>query len=88
MDVLCGGAGEWMYRSVLGVAPASIGWKTIAIRPQLSTKGPAAVNGSVHTIRGAVSVAWVMVSVQERAMPSVWVLAALDTRSRESRYFR
>jgi uncharacterized protein YraI len=51
-----------MYRSVLGVAPASIGWKTIAIRPQLSTKGPAAVNGSVHTIRGAVSVAWAMMA--------------------------
>jgi hypothetical protein len=56
---LCGGAGEWMYRSVLGVAPTQHGWKTMAIHPQLSATGPTVTNGSVHTIRGKVEVAWV-----------------------------
>eukprot|EP01050_Picozoa_sp_SAG11_P003627 SAG11_NODE_210_length_12303_cov_10.235824_6_plen_140_part_00 len=66
-----------MYRSLLGVAPASIGWKTIAIRPQLSSKGPAAVNGSVHTIRGTVSVAWTMMAVSGNVSRPVG-LAQLD----------
>ena len=55
---LCGGAGEWLYRSVLGVAPTSHGWNSIAVRPQVSATGPTTTNGSVHTIRGTVSVAW------------------------------
>lgn len=67
-----------MYRSVLGVAPASIGWKKITIRPQLSTKGPSAVNGSVHTIRGAVSVAWAAMAVSGSASSEPVGLGQLD----------
>eukprot|EP01047_Picozoa_sp_COSAG01_P047871 COSAG01_NODE_4613_length_4878_cov_6.267211_2_plen_429_part_00 len=55
---LCGGAGEWLYRTVLGVAPASPGWRDISVAPLMSAEGPAAANGSVHTVLGRVAVAW------------------------------
>lgn len=67
-----------MYRSVLGVAPASIGWKTLTISPQLSTEGPSAVNGTVHTIRGAVSVAWAMMAASSSGASQHVGLSQLD----------
>ena len=55
---LCGGAGEWMYRSVLGIEPASAGWKKITVKPLILADGPASATGSMATILGKVSVAW------------------------------
>jgi len=56
---LCGGLGEWMYRSVGGIAPASPGYATVTIAPQISaTRDPAAVNSTVQTVRGKVSSNW------------------------------
>ena len=55
---LCGGAGEWLYRSVLGVEPAAPGWKKVAVRPLIIAGGPASASGHVLTVRGKVSVQW------------------------------
>merc|ERR1712054_716774 len=33
---LCGGVGEWIYRSLGGIAPATPGYATVAIAPQIS----------------------------------------------------
>eukprot|EP00035_Acanthoeca_spectabilis_P005666 m.116217 g.116217 ORF g.116217 m.116217 type:complete len:1058 (-) comp13125_c0_seq1:126-3299(-) len=56
---LCGGLGEWMYRSLGGIAPTSPGYGTVAIAPQISpTRDPASVNSSVQTVRGKVTSNW------------------------------
>jgi len=56
---LCGGLGEWMFRSVGGIAPASPGYGTVAIAPRISaTRDPVAVNSTVQTVRGQVSSNW------------------------------
>ena len=47
-----------MYRSVLGIEPASAGWKKIAVKPLILADGPASATGSMATILGKVSVAW------------------------------
>ena len=57
---LCGGVGEWMHRSLGGIAPASPGYATVSIAPQISkTEGPSAVNASVATVRGLIKSSWV-----------------------------
>ena len=57
---LCGGVGEWMHRSLGGIAPATAGYATVTIAPQVSkSTGPSAVNASVATVRGTVKSAWV-----------------------------
>jgi alpha-L-rhamnosidase len=56
---LCGGVGEWMYRSLGGVAPGSPGYETAVIAPQVSRHGPSGVNMSVLTVRGTVKSSWV-----------------------------
>ena len=48
----CGGAGEWMYRSVLGIEPAKPGWKVITVNPLIIHDGPASATGSMATILG------------------------------------
>lgn len=51
---LCGGVGEWMYRSLGGISPTSAGYATVKIAPQISPKlDPASANASVSTVRGA-----------------------------------
>ena len=56
---LCGGVGDWMYRSLAGIAPASAGYGTVTIAPKISkTLDPAAVNASVATVRGVVTSSW------------------------------
>jgi|EP01043_Picozoa_sp_COSAG02_P016870 alpha-L-rhamnosidase len=74
---LCGGAGEWMYRSVLGIEPASAGWKKITVAPHILADGPASATGSMATIRGKVSVAWTRADStgQRAATPAVSKLA-------------
>ena len=54
----CGGAGEWMYRSVLGIEPAKPGWKVITVNPLIVHEGPASATGFMATILGNVSVSW------------------------------
>jgi alpha-L-rhamnosidase len=57
---VCGGVGEWMHRSLGGIAPAAPGYATVTIAPQVSkTTGPNAVNASIATVRGTVKSAWV-----------------------------
>ena len=56
---LCGGVGEWMYRSLGGIAPASAGYRTVAIAPAISRdSGPSGVNSTVLTVRGTVKSSW------------------------------
>ena len=57
---LCGGLGEWMHRSLGGIAPAKDGYATASISPAISpTLGPSAVNASVMTVRGRFESSWV-----------------------------
>jgi alpha-L-rhamnosidase len=56
---LCGGLGEWQYRSLGGIAPASAGYANVSIAPQISrTLGPSSVAASVQTVRGLVASNW------------------------------
>lgn len=56
---LCGGVGEWMYRSLGGIAPASPGYAAVKIAPQISkTLDPASANATVSTVRGVVKSSW------------------------------
>jgi hypothetical protein len=49
-----------MYRSLGGIAPATPGYATATIAPQISkTLGPNAVNASVLTVRGVLKSSWV-----------------------------
>jgi hypothetical protein len=49
-----------MYRSLGGISPATPGYATVTIAPQISqTLGPNAVNASVLTVRGTVKSSWV-----------------------------
>ncbi len=57
---LCGGLGEWMHRSLGGIAPALDGYALATIAPAISpTLGPSAVNASVMTVRGRFASSWV-----------------------------
>ena len=47
-----------MYRSVLGIEPASAGWKKITVKPLVLADGPASAKGTMATILGKVSVGW------------------------------
>jgi hypothetical protein len=61
---LCGGVGEWMYRSLGGISPASPGYAAVKIAPQISkTLDPASANATVSTVRGVVEVAWTRHSI-------------------------
>ena len=56
---LCGGVGEWMYRSLGGISPVLPGYRTVAIAPAISaTVGPSGVNATVSTVRGIVKSSW------------------------------
>jgi len=55
---LCGGVGEWMYRSVAGIAPASDGYNKLTVAPQMG-QGPSAASVQLKTARGLASVSWV-----------------------------
>lgn len=54
---LCGGVGEWMYRSVAGISPASDGYDKITIAPQIG-HGVATSTAHVKTVRGVALVSW------------------------------
>ena len=56
---LCGGIGEWMYKSLAGIVATSAGYATVDVAPKISpTLGPSGVNASVSTIRGVVKSSW------------------------------
>jgi len=55
---LCGGAGEWMWRSVIGIEPAAPGWKKVLVQPLIIADGPASATGSMATVLGKVAVSW------------------------------
>lgn len=56
---LCGGVGEWMYRSLGGIEPVEPGYERISIAPQVSEHfGPSGVNTSIKTVRGIVRSSW------------------------------
>ena len=56
---LCGGVGEWMYRTLGGIKPTSAGYATVRIAPTISpTADPSSANVSVTTVRGVVTSIW------------------------------
>ena len=59
---LCGGLGEWMYRSVGGIAPsldlANSGYQHVILAPEVSSKGPQAATVAMETVRGRVLMSW------------------------------
>jgi alpha-L-rhamnosidase len=57
---LCGGVGDWMYRSIGGIAPTAPGYGSVKIAPQISTTlDPASTNASVASVRGVIVSDWV-----------------------------
>jgi hypothetical protein len=71
---LCGGVGEWMHRSLGGIAPATAGYASVTIAPQVSKSiGPSAVNATVATVRGTVRSAWVRPSNLSVEPFELWV---------------
>ena len=56
---LCGGVGEWQYRSLGGISPLQPGYKKVEIKPRVSSSyGPSAVNCTIMTVRGSVHSNW------------------------------
>ena len=55
---LCGGLGEWLYRSVAGAEPAGPGWSKVRFRPDLAPNGPSTGAATLTTVRGPVAVSW------------------------------
>eukprot|EP00051_Salpingoeca_urceolata_P001214 m.39380 g.39380 ORF g.39380 m.39380 type:complete len:1029 (+) comp11266_c0_seq1:188-3274(+) len=56
---LCGGVGEWMYRSVAGLQATTPGYGSVLVQPSLSTKaGPSKVTSSLTTMSGVVTSSW------------------------------
>eukprot|EP00911_Craspedida_sp_UC1_P002962 UC1_evm2s2160 len=56
---LCGGVGEWLHRSLGGIAPEEPGYAVVRIAPRVSkTLGPYGANASVETVRGIVRSSW------------------------------
>jgi len=61
---LCGGIGEWMYRSLGGIAPAAPGYSQITVDPKISkTLGPNSVNATLETASGTIKSSWTRHSV-------------------------
>jgi len=75
---LCGGAGEWMYRSVLGIEPAAPGWKKVTVQPLILADGPASATGTMATIVGEVAVAWTRADASGRGVASSPAAAKLE----------
>ena len=69
---LCGGAGEWMWRSVVGIEPAAPGWKKVTVQPLIIADGPASATGSMLTVLGKVTVEWTRADAagQDRSAPA------------------
>jgi len=59
---LCGGLGEWIHRSVVGVSPLSPGYLRVAYNPVLLgvDKGLTSVSAEYDTIRGTIRTAWAL----------------------------
>lgn len=56
---LCGGLGEWMYKSISGITPIEPGFSRVRIAPTIDeTIGPAGVNTSLDTPYGLVLVSY------------------------------
>lgn len=62
---LCACVGEWMYKSVAGISPASDGYDRISLAPNImqapgsgQVRGPARATAKVTTIRGPAKVTW------------------------------
>lgn len=54
---LCGGVGEWMYRSVAGIKPAADGFNRFSFAPQMGI-GPTSAVAQLKTVRGLATVGW------------------------------
>lgn len=56
---LCGGLGEWLYRNVAGISPASNGYQHVTIFPDIvADAGPRRASSSVNTVGGRVEASW------------------------------
>jgi alpha-L-rhamnosidase len=59
---LCGGLGEWLHRSLGGIAPVGDGYANVTISPKVSHSiGPTSANASVLTVRGRIDSSWIRV---------------------------
>ena len=58
--MLCGGADDWLFSTVLGLRPLAPGWARVQIAPRIAFggHGPAAANATVTTMAGMIRVAW------------------------------
>ena len=59
---LCGGLGEWLYRSIGGIAAPDdgAGFETVRIAPDVTALGPKSAETTLQTVRGKVLVNWVL----------------------------
>ena len=56
---LCGGVGEWLYKSLAGITPLEPGYDVVGVKPRVSaTLGPSSCNASVTTVRGVIKSSW------------------------------
>lgn len=58
--MLCGGADDWLFSTVVGLQPLAPGWARVEIAPHVASDGtgPASANASITTMAGLVRVAW------------------------------
>lgn len=76
---LCGGLGEWLYRTVGGISPVAEGYRQARVFPDIvEGRGPGSANTSVITPRGTIAVSWVRLG-SGSATVSVSVPAAVET---------
>lgn len=56
---LCGGVGEYLYRNVVGIAPAAPGYRVATISPRVPLpQGVEGARASVRTVRGTIAAEW------------------------------
>lgn len=58
---LCGGVGEWFWKHLVGLTPASPGFEAIRIAPELDPDyGPGSLNATFHSVRGKIHSSWMI----------------------------
>ena len=89
---LCGGFGEWLWQSVVGLRPTAPGFAEVSVAPQIGpptttsdgggiSPGPASVAGTLRAARGVISVAWNV----SHARDCVWLTVDLPLGVRRGR---
>ena len=56
---LCGGAGEWFWKHLIGLTPSAPAFSEVAVAPKVHpTLGPASAQGDYLSASGGISVSW------------------------------